>query len=186
MDGPRRPRPRQRGNAAPPAARRSGKDINAKVLRDRCNSTPTVLVLQNSGTHAPSTPTLRRCSGRPRPRMASCAGPRRTDPSLRQGVSDERKRAAMACWATTISEASPCVLQGRRLLRPAQCLPAGRVILHVREGRCAASSSGINTRRSASAAPGPSTASRPARRRPRYYGGGSGAGPRSRCGPRCN
>ena len=57
----------------------------------------------------------------------------------------------------------------RRLLRPAQRLPAGRAA-RARRGRCAASSSGINTRRSAGAARGASTANRRRRRRPRYYG----------------
>ena len=114
----RRPRPR-RGSAAPPAARRSGKDINAKVLRDRCP--PANL----SGSR--STPTLRRCSGRPRPRRPRA--PARTAPSRATplgcvpSVPDARGDGVL--WNSSV-KASPRA--GRRLLRPAQCLPAGRVV----------------------------------------------------------
>ena len=115
---------------------------------------------------------------------ASCAGPHGAVACYTFGVRAQRPGRARRWRAVEHFREG---VTPRRAATSASCAMPTRRTRHppsAPRGRCAASSSGINTRRSAGAAPGPSTANRPARRRPRSYSGGSGAGPRSRCGPR--
>ena len=115
---------------------------------------------------------------------ASCAGPHGAVACYTFGVRVQRPGRARRWRAVEQFREG---VTPRRAATSASCAMPTRRTRHppsAPRGRCAASSSGINTRRSASAARGASTANRLRRRRPRYYRGGSGAGPRSRCGPR--